>query len=52
MEVMVGENRNVLFPGESLHFNSSILHKIRNLSDEKAEFLFVLYTPEGSQNGL
>lgn len=45
MEVMVGENRNILTPGESLHFNSSITHKIRNISDEKAELLVVLYTP-------
>lgn len=45
MEVMIGENRNVLGPGDSLHFNSSIVHKLRNLSDEKAELLVVLYTP-------
>lgn len=45
VEVMVGVNRNVLSPGESLHFNSSIVHKLRNLSDEKAEMLVVLYTP-------
>ena len=45
MEVMVGENRNLLSPGECLHFNSSIIHKLRNVSDEKAELLVVLYTP-------
>ncbi|MFH1122946.1 MAG: XRE family transcriptional regulator [Pseudomonadota bacterium] len=45
IEVMVGENKNVLVPGESLHFNSSLVHKLRNLSDEKAELLVVLYTP-------
>jgi transcriptional regulator with XRE-family HTH domain len=45
MEVMVGENRNLLSPGECLHFNSSIVHKLRNVSDEKAELLVVLYTP-------
>jgi quercetin dioxygenase-like cupin family protein len=45
MEVMVGENRNLLSPGECLHFNSSIIHKLRNISDEKAELLVVLYTP-------
>jgi transcriptional regulator with XRE-family HTH domain len=45
VEVMVGENRNVLSLGESLHFNSSIMHKLRNLSAEKAEMLVVLYTP-------
>lgn len=45
MEVMVGENKNTLSPGECLHFNSSIVHKLRNVSDEKAELLVVLYTP-------
>ena len=45
IEVMVGENRNLLGSGDSLHFNSSIVHKLRNLSDEKAELLVVLYTP-------
>jgi len=45
VEVMVGENKNVLGPGQSLHFNSSIVHKLRNISSEKAEMLVVLYTP-------
>jgi len=45
IEVMVGENKNVLGPGDCLHFNSSISHKLRNISLEKAELLVVLYTP-------
>ena len=45
IEVMVGENKNVLGTNKSLHFNSSIVHKLRNLSDKKAELLVVLYTP-------
>jgi mannose-6-phosphate isomerase-like protein (cupin superfamily) len=45
MEVMVGDNRNILGPDECLHFDSSITHKLRNTSDEKAELLVVLYTP-------
>jgi quercetin dioxygenase-like cupin family protein len=45
MEIWVGENRNLLSAGESLHFNSSIVHKLRNVSDEKAELLVILYTP-------
>ena len=45
IEVMVGENRNVLGPHESLHFNSSIVHKLKNLSAKKAELVVVLYTP-------
>jgi len=45
IEVMVGENRNVIGPGECLHFDSSIVHKLRNISSEKAELLVILYTP-------
>lgn len=45
VEVTVGENVNVLGPGECLHFNSSIVHKLKNISAEKAELLVVLYTP-------
>jgi transcriptional regulator with XRE-family HTH domain len=45
VEVMVGENRNVLGPHDSLHFNSNIVHKLRNLSAKKAELVVVLYTP-------
>jgi len=45
IEVTVGDNKNVLNPEDSLHFNSSIVHKLRNLSSEKAEMVVVLYTP-------
>ena len=45
IEVMVGESRNTLARGDSLHFNSSIVHKLRNISKTKAELLVVLYTP-------
>ena len=45
VEVTVGDNKNVLDPEDSLHFNSSIVHKLRNLSSEKAEMLVILYTP-------
>ena len=45
IEVTVGANKNMLGPDGSLHFNSSIVHKLRNVSDEKAELLVVLYTP-------
>ena len=34
-----------LRPGESLHFNSAVVHKLRNISSGKAELLVVLYTP-------
>lgn len=45
VEVMVGENRNLLKKSETLHFDSGITHKLRNLSDDKAKLLVVLYTP-------
>jgi transcriptional regulator with XRE-family HTH domain len=45
IEVTVGENKNKLSPGECIHFNSSIVHKLKNLSAEKAELLVILYTP-------
>jgi len=45
IEVTVGDNKSVLGPEESIHFNSSIVHKLRNLSAEKAEMVVVLYTP-------
>jgi len=45
VEVMVGENQNHLKKGETLHFDSGIPHKLRNLGDEEAKLLVVLYTP-------
>jgi len=45
VEVMVGENQNLLKKGETLHFNSGIAHKLRNVSDEEAKLLVVIYTP-------
>ncbi|MFW6099206.1 MAG: helix-turn-helix domain-containing protein [Thermodesulfobacteriota bacterium] len=45
VEVMVGENKNILKPGQSIHFNSAIPHKLRNISSQKAELVVVLYTP-------
>jgi quercetin dioxygenase-like cupin family protein len=45
IEVMVGENQNLLKKGETLHFNSDIAHKLRNLSDDEAKLLVVIYTP-------
>jgi len=45
LEVTVGENKNILGPGECLHFNSSIIHKLRNIGTEKAELLVVIYAP-------
>ncbi|MGA8178593.1 MAG: XRE family transcriptional regulator [Desulfobacterales bacterium] len=43
IEVIVGDHVNTLDTGESLHFNSGIRHKLRNIGDEKAELVVVIY---------
>ena len=45
IEVSVGDHVNRLKEGESLHFNSGIRHKLRNIGKKKAELLVVIYTP-------
>lgn len=45
VEVKVGEDRNLLKKGGTIHFNSNIAHKLRNVSNEKAKLLVVIYTP-------
>lgn len=45
VEIAVGEHINVLEEGDSLHFNSGIRHRMRNISDMRAEMLVVVYGP-------
>ena len=45
IEVTVGEHVNLLKEGESLHFNSGIQHHMRNIEDQDAELLVVVYHP-------
>lgn len=45
VEVVVGDHVNRLGPGESLHFNSGIQHQLKNVGDEAAELLVVIYGP-------
>jgi transcriptional regulator with XRE-family HTH domain len=45
IELIVGDHINRLNVGESLHFNSGIRHKLRNIGAEKAELLVVIYGP-------
>ncbi|MBF0509344.1 MAG: cupin domain-containing protein [Deltaproteobacteria bacterium] len=45
VEIAVGENITRLAPHESLHFNSSIVHRLKNVGDVDAELLVILYTP-------
>jgi len=45
VEVFVGDHVNALDQGDSLHFNSGIRHKIKNIGEEDAELLVVIYGP-------
>jgi len=45
IELTVGDHVNMLNASESLHFNSGIPHKIRNIGEEKAELIVVVYGP-------
>ena len=45
VEVTVGDHVNKLKQDDSLHFNSAIQHKIRNIGKDDAEMLVVVYGP-------
>ncbi len=45
VEIIVGENVNKLKKDDSLHFNSAIKHDLRNVGEETAELLVVIYGP-------
>ena len=45
VEIVVGEHVNALGSGDSLHFNSGIQHLLRNVGDEDAELIVVIYNP-------
>lgn len=45
VEIAVGDHVNRLGPADSLHFNSGIQHHMRNVGDENAELLVVIYNP-------
>jgi len=45
LEIVVGEHVNRLKVGDSLHFNSGIRHQMRNIGDDAAELLVVIYGP-------
>jgi electron transfer flavoprotein alpha subunit/quercetin dioxygenase-like cupin family protein len=44
-EIKVGEETRALKRGDSLHFEASIPHHLRNPSAQKTELIVVLYTP-------
>ena len=45
MEILVGDHVNRLGPSDSLHFNSGIRHQLRNVAEEEAELIVVIYGP-------
>jgi uncharacterized cupin superfamily protein len=45
VEVIVGEDQHLLKKEETLHFDSGMAHKLRNLTEEEAKLLVVIYTP-------
>jgi len=45
VEISVGDHTNLLEVGDSLHFNSGIRHNLRNVGDEDAELVVVIYGP-------
>jgi len=45
VEVQVGDHVNSLKKGDSLHFNSSVKHDLRNIGKTDAELIVVVYAP-------
>ncbi len=45
VEIKVGEDLHAMKRGDSLHFEASIPHHLRNPSTQKTELIVVLYTP-------
>jgi quercetin dioxygenase-like cupin family protein len=45
IEIIVGDHVNTLKKGETLHFNSGVKHKIKNVSKKDAELVVVVYSP-------
>jgi transcriptional regulator with XRE-family HTH domain len=45
VEIQVGQKKHLTHKGESLHFNSAIVHKLRNTGKKKTELIIIVYTP-------
>ncbi len=45
VEIAVGEHVNRLSQNDSLHFNSGIRHNLKNVGDNTAELIVVIYSP-------
>ena len=46
IEVLLGENREILSPEDSIYYDSSLPHRVRSLGDQSARIVAVLYTQE------
>jgi len=46
IEVLLGENREVLSSEDSIYYDSSLPHRVRSLGDRSARIVAVLYTQE------
>ena len=46
IEVLLGENRELLAPEDSIYYDSSLPHRVRALGDQNARIVAVLYTQE------
>jgi len=45
IEIIVGDHVNKLKTDDSLHFNSGIRHRMKNVGDQATELLVVIYGP-------
>jgi electron transfer flavoprotein alpha subunit len=45
LHLTLGNKTHKLRPGESMHFNSDVPHKLKSISNESTRCLVVLYTP-------
>ncbi len=45
LEITIGDNVRLLNSNESIHFNSAIVHKLRNPGHEETKLIVVVYTP-------
>ena len=46
IEVVLGDNREILSPEDSIYYDSTLPHRVRALGDQSARILAVLYTQE------
>ena len=46
IEVILGENREILSAEDSIYYDSTLPHRVRALGDQNARIVAVLYTQE------